>query len=58
MAGMFGDFAAAHEFHQAVSQAHTHHTNELRATNRPSVTSATRPAPLRQRSPIWRNATR
>ncbi|BBU24741.1 DUF2563 family protein [Mycobacterium xenopi] len=30
VAGMFGDFAAAHEFHQAVSQAHTHHTNELR----------------------------
>ncbi|HZU49556.1 MAG TPA: DUF2563 family protein [Mycobacterium sp.] len=30
-AGMFGDFAAAHEFHQAVSQAHTHHTTKLRA---------------------------
>ncbi|HZS20211.1 MAG TPA: DUF2563 family protein, partial [Pseudonocardiaceae bacterium] len=30
-AGMFGDFAAAHEFHQAVSQAHIHHTRKLRA---------------------------
>jgi hypothetical protein len=31
VSGMFGDFAAAHEFHQAVSQAHTHHTTKLRA---------------------------
>ncbi|HYB39910.1 MAG TPA: DUF2563 family protein [Mycobacterium sp.] len=29
--GMFGNFAAAHEFHQAVTQAHTHHTTRLRA---------------------------
>jgi Protein of unknown function (DUF2563) len=28
---MFGDFAAAHEFHQAVTQAHAHHTTRLRA---------------------------
>lgn len=26
MAGMFGDFAAAHDFHKAVTHAHTHHT--------------------------------
>jgi hypothetical protein len=31
VAGMFGDFAAAHTFHAAVSQAHTHHTARLRA---------------------------
>ncbi|BBY06746.1 DUF2563 family protein [Mycobacterium noviomagense] len=31
VAGMFGDFPAAHEFHEAVSQAHTHHTTKLRA---------------------------
>jgi exonuclease V gamma subunit len=29
-AEMFGDFAAAHEFHQAVSQTRTHHTKQLR----------------------------
>jgi hypothetical protein len=31
VAGMFGDFAAAHEFHEAVTQAHAHHTARLRA---------------------------
>jgi hypothetical protein len=29
--GMFGDFAAAHQFHEAVTQAHAHHTAKLRA---------------------------
>jgi hypothetical protein len=31
VAGMFGDFAAAGEFHEAVTRAHTHHTARLRA---------------------------
>jgi hypothetical protein len=31
VAGMFGDFAAAHEFHEAVAIAHTHHAAKLRA---------------------------
>jgi hypothetical protein len=31
VAGMFGDFAAADAFHEAVTQAHTHHTTTLRA---------------------------
>jgi hypothetical protein len=29
--GMFGDFPAADAFHEAVAQAHTHHTLKLRA---------------------------
>ncbi|EUA42874.1 hypothetical protein I552_7615 [Mycobacterium xenopi 3993] len=58
VAGMFGDFAAAHEFHQAVSQAHTHHTNELRGHQQTLSDVGDKAAPLRQRSPIWRNATR
>jgi hypothetical protein len=29
--GMFGDFAAADAFHEAVTQAHTHRTLKLRA---------------------------
>jgi Protein of unknown function (DUF2563) len=28
--GMFGDFDAAHDFHQAVAQAHAGHTAQLR----------------------------
>jgi uncharacterized protein DUF2563 len=31
VAGMFGNFAAADAFHEAVAQAHTHHTTKLRA---------------------------
>jgi hypothetical protein len=31
VSGMFGDFAAAAVFHEAVAQAHTHHTVKLRA---------------------------
>lgn len=30
VAGMFGDFAAAHDFHDAVSAAHAQHTATLR----------------------------
>jgi len=30
-AGMFGDFAAADEFHEAVAQAHSGHTAQLQA---------------------------
>jgi Protein of unknown function (DUF2563) len=30
-AGMFGDFAAADEFHESVAQAHSGHTAQLRA---------------------------
>jgi hypothetical protein len=31
VSGMFGDFAAADAFHEAVTEAHTHHTTKLRA---------------------------
>ncbi|MGH3530426.1 MAG: DUF2563 family protein [Mycobacterium sp.] len=31
VAGMFGDFTAADEFHEAITQAHTHHGAKLRA---------------------------
>jgi hypothetical protein len=33
-AGMFGDFAEAHEFHQAVSAAHQDHVEQLRGHHR------------------------
>jgi hypothetical protein len=29
--GIFGDFEAAHAFHEAVARSHTHHTAMLRA---------------------------
>jgi lipopolysaccharide biosynthesis protein len=31
VAGIFGDFAAADTFHEAVTQAHIHHTAKLKA---------------------------